>query len=380
LRPRLVGERGRFRFRADADIFSLTLGMKLRQAMRIMSPGRKDGRNLSFEEAQDAFRALFSGNESEIQIAAFLVFLRARGITVQELTGFACAARERANIPCAGMPNLVTVCGPSDGIDHHPPLELASALIAAGAGARTLVLTDRCVPPRRGLTAASVMEGLGASIRWDSQRAEEDIERRNFSVLALPAMLPGLMRLRRVRGEVGVRTPLSTVEKLLAPRESAVVLGAMGGPVLCTAAEVIAALGHPRGIALQGPEGGMIPALSKRTRGIELNERHLVPINIEPEDFGLQSSEECELPLFSFAAEGMGTGDNPELVRLCAEITRDVLHGKPGPARSASLLGAGILLKACGRAMTLAEGVDAAAQSLDSGAARALLGELCEGP
>ncbi|MFM7280399.1 MAG: anthranilate phosphoribosyltransferase [Planctomycetia bacterium] len=347
--------------------------MKLRQAMRILGPGRKDGRNLTFEEAQAAFKAVLSGEESEVQIAAFLVMMRAKGITVQELTGFARATREQARTPCAGMPGLVSICGPSDGIDHHPPLEVAAGLITAGAGVPVLIFTDRCVAPRRGLTAASVLEGLGLRLHWDPREAEQSVEQTGFAAMALPGMLPALMGLRRVRSEVSVRTPLSTVEKLLAPTESAVVLGAMGGPVLGSAAEVIQALGHPRGIVVQGPEGGVIPALSKRTRGVELSERYLVPIHIEPEDFGLLSEVECELPLFSFPPEGMGSGDSPELVRECAAITREVLDGALGPARNSALLGAALMLKASGRALTLAEGVDAAAHSLDSGAAREVL-------
>jgi anthranilate phosphoribosyltransferase len=347
--------------------------MKLRQAMRILGPGRKDGRNLTFEEAEAAFRAVLSGQESEIQIAAFLVMMRAKGITVQELTAFARAAREAARIPCAGMQGLVSICGPSDGIEHHPPLEVAAGFIAAGAGVPVLIFTDRCVSPRRGLTAASVLEGLNLPLHWDPAKAERDVEQHSFAAIALPAMLPPLMSLRRVRAEVSVRTPLSTVEKLLAPAESSVVLGAMGGPVLGSAAEVIQALGHPRGIVVQGPEGGVIPALSKRTRGVELAERFLVPIHIEPEDFGLMSEVECELPLFSLPPEGMGAGDNPELVRRCAEITLEILEGVPGPARNSALLGAALMLKASGRALTLAEGVDAAAHSLDSWAAREVL-------
>src|SRR5262245_1973159 len=121
--------------------------MSLRQVMRVLGPGRKDGRNLTFDEAHEAFRAVLSGKESEIQVAAFLVLMRTKGVTVQELTAFARAARERATIPCHDMPGVVSVCPPHDGMDRFPPLEVASALIAAGAGTRVLIFTDRCVPP-----------------------------------------------------------------------------------------------------------------------------------------------------------------------------------------------------------------------------------------
>jgi anthranilate phosphoribosyltransferase len=157
-----------------------------------------------------------------------------------------------------------------------------------------------------------------------------------------------------------------------------VLLGAQGGPVLGTAVEVIHGLGHPRGIAIQGLEGSVIPSVRKRTRGIELADRHLVPLNVEPEDFGLVCDAEPEIPTFGPPPDEQGTGDNPELVKCVGDMTQAVLSGKLGPARNATLLGAALILKAGGQAMTLAEGVDAATHSLDSGAASEVLARLRE--
>ena len=350
--------------------------MSLRKVMRVLGLGRKDGRNLNYEEAHEAFSAILSGDESEIQIGAFLVLMRMKGFTVQELTAFARAARERATIPCQDMAGLVSICPPHDGMDRYPPLEVASGLIAAGAGVRVLIFSDRCVPPKRGLTAASVLQGLGVGLTWDPHEAESWVEKTGFGAIAVSGMLPPLMGLRRVREEVAMRTPLSTVEKLLAPNSSALVLGAMGGPVLGTAAGVMQALGHPRGIVVQGPEGGVVPGIVKRTRGIELCERSLVPLNVEPEDFGLAQGEEPELPLFCPLRDDQGTGDNPALVQIMGEMTAEILAGTQNGGRNAALRGAALVLKASGRALTLAEGIDAATHSLDTGAARDVLERL----
>jgi anthranilate phosphoribosyltransferase len=352
--------------------------MNLRSLIRILGPGRKDSRNLTYEEAYGAFDRILSGQESEIQVATFLVLVRMKGLTVEELTGFARATRERAAIPCEGVPGLVTVCPPHDGMERCPPLEVAAGLVAAGAGARVLILTDRCVPPRRGLTAASVLDALGVGMTWDPREVESWVARSGFGVCAVSGLLPALMNLRKVRDEVVIRTPLSTVEKLLAPKSSAVLLGAQNGPVLGTAVEVIHGLGHQRGIAIQGPEGSVVPSVRKRTRGIELAERHLVPLNVEPEDFGLVAPDEPEIPEFGPPPDGQGTGDNPELVKCCGDITEAVLAGQTGPARSATLLTAALILKAGGFAYTLAEGVDKAARALDGGAAREALARLRE--
>jgi len=352
--------------------------MSLRDLLRSIIPGRKDIRNLSQREAYSAFEAILSGSESEITIASFFVALRSKGVTVDELMGFASAARDRAKLPCTDVSGLVCLCSPNDGTEGVPPLDVAAGLIAAGAGARVLVMSDREVPPRRGLTAANVLEVLGASMTWDPVAASESVERTGFAACAVSGVLPELMRLRQVRQDVVMRIPLATIEKLICPANAAVVIGAQGGPVLGRAVEVMQGLGHTRASAVQGLEGGVIPSVRRRTRGIELLGKHLVSLTIEPEDFGLTCPKEPDLPLFSFPPPGQGAGDNPALCKASGDMTALVLDGEVGPARCAALLGAALTLKAAGRCLTLAEGVDAATASVDSGAARRVLEKLRE--
>ena len=351
--------------------------MILRDLLRVLgSSDRRDGRNLTHEEAYRAFLTILDGEESEIRIGAFLIALRWKGVTVDEVTGFARAAREKATIPCKDVPGLVCLCPPHDGYDLVPPLEVAAGLVAVACGARVLLVCDRNVPPKRGLTAAHALEHLQAPMSWDPAEAERAVERTGFGAMAAPGMLPSLLGLRRVRGDVGVRTPLSTVEKLIVPANATIVLGAQHGPVLGLAAGTMVGLGHPAGVAIQGVGGGIIPSLSRRTRGVELSGAHQIPLTIEPGDFGLACAENPELPMYGPPEEGQGPGDNPALVRAAGEMIGAVLAGEHGPARNATLLGAAVILKACGRAMTLAEGVDAALKSLDSGAARGVLDKL----
>ena len=353
--------------------------MRLRDLLRVLgSADTRDGRNLTHEEAYQAFHSILSGQESPIQVGAFLMAMRWKGMRVDELTGFARAAREHARLPCCQMPGLVAVCPPQDGHDGIPPLDVAASLVAAGAGARVLLITDRCVPPKRGLTAINVLEYLGTGVTWDPSEAEDWVAKARFATIALSGMLPDILRLRDVRGDLGVRTPLHTIEKLVAPPNAAVVLGAQSGPVLGTAVETIAGLGHPRGIAIQGCEGGIIPTIRRRTRGIELTGTHQVPVVVEPADFGLGGDSDPELPIYGPPEEGRGTGDNPLLVEAAGSLVESVLQGDCGPARNATLLGAAVVLKASGKAMTVAEGVDYAVNSLDSGAAAEILVRLRE--
>jgi anthranilate phosphoribosyltransferase len=218
-----------------------------------------------------------------------------------------------------------------------------------------------------------VLERLDCNMTWDPSEAEDWVAKTRFAAISASGMLPALMGLRRVRGEIGVRTPLSTVEKLIAPGSAGLVVGAQTGPVLGVAVEVMQSLGHPAGIAVQGPEGGVIPSVRKRTRGIELSGSHQVPVTVEPRDFGLGCDEEPDLPMFGPPEEGQGTGDNPALVKAAGDVTAAVLAGEHGAARNATLLGAALVLKAAGRCHTIAEGVSEASEALDSGEARGVL-------
>lgn len=347
--------------------------MSLRDHLAVITPGQRNLRNLTRAEAYDAFDSILGRTEPDATVAAFLVCVRAKGATVDELAGFAQAARDRSTLSCMDMPGLVCVSPRICGADQTPPLEVAAGLIAAGAGARVLINSDVNVPPVRGLTSAKVLEHLGAGMTWDPAEAEDWVARTRFGCIAVSGMLPPLMNLRSVRDGVGMRTALSTVEKLICPSGASVLVGAQSGPVLGVAVEVMQMLGHRRACAIQGMEGGATPSVRRRTRGIELTGDHLVSLTVEPEDFGLAAATEPELPLYSPPPPGQGAGDNPGLVTAAGEMNAAVLAGELGPARNAALLGSALILKAAGRCMTLAEGVDASVASLDSGEAHKVL-------
>lgn len=350
--------------------------MILRDLLRVLGTNRRDGRNLTETEAYHAFSSILEGQNSEIRVGAFLIALRMKGPTVEELVGFARAIRDRATMPCVGMSGVVTVSSPHEGYDRSPPLEVAAGLVAAAAGARVLLVTDRGVPPRRGVTPAHVLEHLGCGLTWDPHEVEDWVGQTRFGAIASVGILPQLLGLRQVRADLGVRTPLSTVEKLIAPPGSSVVLGAQAGPVLGVAVEVMQGLGHPSGMAVQGVEGGVIPSLRRKSRGIHLDGAHQVPMTIEPADFGFQAGEEPELPMFGPPEEGQGTGDNAEIVRAAADLNQAVLAGQAGHARNVVLLTAAVILRTGRVVPTFADGVGRAAEALDSGEASAILERL----
>ncbi len=352
--------------------------MVLKHIMSTLGDSPREARNLNLDEACRAFASILSGDESDILVATFLTTMRWKGVTEEELAGFALAARAVADIPCEGVPDLLCVSAALDGQVDYPPLDAAAGLIAAGAGQKVLLLSDKGTPPRRGLTAAHILSELGTSMTWDPREAETWVDKVGFAVLSVSGVLPALVPLRRVRGGMLLRSPLATIEKLLAPPSANVLLGAHHGPVLGAAIEVVKRLQHPRGIVLQGKGGGVIPHVRRRTKGIELSEGYLARLTVEPADFGLQCSQEPELPMYGPPDEGLGPEDNEALVRAAGMETKGVFAGQQGPARNAALLGAGLMLKSTRKAMTLADGVSMATESLDSGAAMAVLRHLRE--
>ena len=117
--------------------------MGLRRLMQSLGSSRTRPRNLSREEAAGAFTAILQGAESASTVAAFLVTLRWKGVTTEELMGMAMAARAQSRIPCVGMNGLVSVSPPQDGHETMPPLEVAAGLVAAAAGARVVIVPYR---------------------------------------------------------------------------------------------------------------------------------------------------------------------------------------------------------------------------------------------
>ena len=282
--------------------------------------------------------------------------------------------RDAAKTPCVGMDGLVTVCPPQEGNDALPPLEVAACMIAAGAGARVLLLLDVNVPPKRGVSAANVLQRLDLGLTWDPNEAEDWVAKTRFAAICAPGMIPARSRTCATCVATSVCARRSRRSSSCSrPQSSSVVLGARPGPVLGTAVEVMQTLGHPSGMAIQGIEGGVVPTLRKRSRGIHLDGCHQVPITIEPADFGLSCDHDAELPMFGPPDEGFGTADNPEIVRAACEENQAVLAGQHGVARSHALLTAAILLRTLGLAPTIADGVAKATESLDSGAASEVL-------
>lgn len=337
--------------------------MILREFIKVLGTNRREGRNLTCEEAETAFARILDGEGSDVQVGAFLMAMRWKGETVDELVGFVRAARAAASLPATFLPDAVAIGSPHDGKRGSIPMNGPAGILAAACGVPLLQITDPAPSNSGRLTSADVLRAMGAGWCTCPERGEGQWNGIGYLALSARALLPGLDRLRLVRAELGVRVAVHTIEKLILPRSAAAVVGVHKGPNLGLAAEVLHQLGHSRGFVVQGVEGGTDPYVSQATQRVEIEGGRLIHSPIVPSDYGVDEFEE---PHMSVADAG-----------AAAQLAEGLLAGREhGPARSALILCAAQLIVAGRRAPSLAEALDMARVAVDRGMALEKLQEL----
>lgn len=328
-----------------------------------------DGLSLSAEDAEDAFFDLISGEASSVQISAFLVALRTKGHTADEVAGGVRALR-RAMIPVAVAPEgadhapLVDTCGTGGGSLTTFNLSTAAALVAASAGVRVAKHGNRSFTSRSG--SADVLEALGVRIDLTPGAMGRVLERAGIVFMFAPLLHPAMRHVGPVRRELGLPTIMNVLGPLTNPAGvRRQVVGVSEPSLIPLVVGALKALGHLRALVVHGDPG--IDELSPLgpTQVAELDAGRIRTFNVVPEAFGIPRS----------SAEALAGGDPTEnAARILA-----VLEGEDqGGARHATCLNAAAALWVGGVVSDLAEGFKVAGEALDSGAARTVLSRLQE--
>lgn len=343
------------------------------QLQQITEMTAGEGEDLSRREAENAMEMILSGQVDDHEIASFLAALRFKGETVDELVGFATVMRRHASPQFVGLrlePGAALVDTAGTGGDARGTFNIstAAAFVIAGAGVRVAKHGNRAFSSSCG--SADVLEEMGVRMDLAMERVVRAIEDVGIGFLYAPAAHTAMRHAMTARRELKVRTAFNLLGPLTNPAgASAQIVGVYDANLTELLARALGELGVQRAFVVHGADGLDEISISGETCVSELRDGTVRSYTVAPEDFGMSRA-----PL-----ETIRGGD----ARHNAEILASIL-GRPhaphehGPRRDIVLANSAAALVAAGRAEDFLEGVRMAAESIDSGAARARLDALIE--
>ncbi len=313
-------------------------------------------RDLSRPEAASALEEIMDGRAGEAQAAAFLMGLRTKGETADEIAGLAAAMRRHAVPVFAADPaSLVDVVGTGgDGLGTFN-ISTTAAFVVAGAGVKVAKHGNRAASSRCG--SADVLEALGVRIDLRPEEVAACIDEIGIGFMLARLHHPAAAQVAGVRGALGIRTVFNFLGPLTNPAGARrQLLGVGAGEYLGLLAQALACLGCERALLVHGDEGLDELSISGSSTVVEVVGNQVWDsYQIEPEGLGIARREISALA-------GGGPQEN-------AAVTREVLAGVAGPRRDVVLLNAAAALYVAGVAASLQQGVAQARESIDSGRA-----------
>jgi anthranilate phosphoribosyltransferase len=317
------------------------------------------GHNLSAEEAQNAMQTILDGNAPPAQIAGFLMALRVRGETVDELVGFARAMRQMAVRVDVGLPGetVIDTCGAGGDSAGTFNISTVAAFVAAGAGVRVAKHGNRAVTSKSGCGSADLLDSLGIKIDLTPARAAQAIREVGIGFFFAPAIHTAMKHAAPVRADLKIRTAFNLLGPLTNPAgANAQLVGAPSEREAELLAGALAALELPRGFVVHGSDGLDEITTTGPTLVFEIRSGRVERRTLEPADFAVPMATAEQL-------KGGGKERN-------REIAQSVLNGERGAPRDIVIANAAAALVVAGRVDTFLEGAAIAAVSIDSGAAR----------
>jgi len=316
-------------------------------------------RDLSADQTAEVLAEVMHGDVSEIQIAGFLVALRTKGETVDELTGLARTMRELAAHVPTDRDDLLDTAGTGGGRSTFN-VSTTAALIAAGAGCAVAKHGNRSATSRSG--SADVLEALGARIDLGPSGVAACIDESGFGFMFAPAHHQATRFVVPVRHELAVRTIFNMLGPLTNPAgASRQVVGVSDPAFLETIGGALARLGVERALVVASEDGLDEVSAAAPTKVVEVDGGELRSYVLRPEEAGISSD----------GGEAL-EGGTPE---QNAAVTRAILDGQPGggaagpPGEALAAINAGAAIYAAGTAADIAEGVQAAREAIADGRA-----------
>jgi anthranilate phosphoribosyltransferase len=300
---------------------------------------------------------------SDSEIAAFLVALKTKGETIDEIAGFVKAIRKNTIGFRRSYPKVIDNCGTGGDGSSSFNVSTTSAFVIAGSGITVAKHGNRSVSSKTG--SADVLEQLGVELSLPPQLTEDLLEDVGIAFLFAPHVHPRLKKVMKVRRELQIPTIFNFIGPLTNPVElETQLLGIYRRDYLEIFAEVLKKLGRKRALVINGAGQLDEASLAGENHLILLEEGNLKKMILHPEDVGLT-------PTPNIAIQG---GD----AKRNAEILVQVLKGEQGAFRDTVLLNAGLAIYTAGVVDSIQEGIERAKESIDSGAAYEKLMRLIE--
>ncbi len=309
-------------------------------------------RHLTRAEAGRLMSSIISGELSPPQTAAVLTALRMKGESVDEITGFVEAMRDKAVRVAPKRAGLVDTCGTGGDARHTFNISTAAAIVAAAMGIPVAKHGNRAVSSRCG--SADVLECLGVNLDLGPEAIAELIDGVGIGFLFAPAHHPAMKNVAPVRKEMGVRTIFNLIGPLANPAGvRRQLVGVYRKDLTVTVAEVLRALGSEKVFVVHGLDGTDEVSATGETIVSILEDGKVRTTTFEPEDVGIPRATLDEI-------NGGRAEEN-------ASIILDLLRGEPGPRRNAVLLNAAFVAVLADHAANLTEGAKLAREAIDSG-------------
>jgi anthranilate phosphoribosyltransferase len=317
------------------------------------------GRSLSESEAEAAFDIIMSGDATPSQMGAFLMALRVRGETVDEITGAARIMRAKA-VGIDAPPGTIDTCGTGGDSSGSFNISTASALVVAGCGVPVAKHGNRALSSKSG--SADVLTALGVNIDADLAIVRQCLWEVGLGFLMAPRHHSATRHVAPTRVELGTRTMFNLLGPLSSPAMARrQLVGVFAPEWVRPMAEVLGRLGAEHAWVVHG-DGLDELTTTGTTTVAAFADGKVETFELAPEDFGLPRAGLEDI-----------RGGEP---RHNAELMRDLLAGARGPLRDVVLLNSGAALLVAGRVPTVEAGIELAARSIDSSAAQRVLDEL----
>jgi anthranilate phosphoribosyltransferase len=320
-------------------------------------------RSLTGEQMRDMMHTIMSGQASDAQIAAFLVALRCKGETVEEIAAAAQVMRDLADHVSVTGEHVIDTCGTGGDGAHTFNISTTAAFVASAAGAQVAKHGNRSVSSSSG--SADVLEAAGVNLDLSAEQVSQCINTIGIGFLFAPKHHGAMKHTIGPRREMGVRTLFNLLGPLSNPASAPnQLIGVFGKEWLRPMAEVLKKLGSRHVLVVNAEDGLDEISIACSTHVAELKNGNINCYSITPVQFGLKRGQLSDL-IVDDAASSL-------------KLMKQVLDNKPGAARDIVALNAGAAIYAANLSDNLQFGVQKALQVIASGAAKAKLDALVE--